>query len=224
MIEIAKAIKSVMDEINWIAKNLTVWTWSSSYKWVSDRDVKEKIREAMIKNWLSILPIWVNSKIKIDRWEEADSYNKWAMKTKQSIFTEVETKYLLLHISWESVELAWYGQWVDTQDKWAWKATTYALKNTLLNMFLVPTGIDTDDTHSDDLPVPQKKEYSKTETKWYNDTDKNIDKWADLIADWKTTPQEIIDKIESQWFTINKTNKEKILKLSSESDLSEMPF
>ena len=30
------------------------------------------------------------------------------------------------------------------------------MKNTLLNMFLVPTGVDTDDTHSDDLPIPKK--------------------------------------------------------------------
>ncbi len=147
-----------MDEVNWVAKNMTVWTGQNSYKWVSDKDVKQAIRESMLKNWLSILPIWVMPKIQIDRWEEVDSYSKtWAMKTKQSIFTEVETRYLLLHTSWESIELAGYGQWVDTQDKWAWKATTYALKNTLLNMFLIPTWVDTDNTHSDEYDVPKKK-------------------------------------------------------------------
>lgn len=57
------------------------------------------MRESMIKNGLSILPISVNPKFQIDRWEEADSYNNNAMKSKQSIFTEVETKYLLLHTS-----------------------------------------------------------------------------------------------------------------------------
>lgn len=219
MKNIAEAIKSVMDEVNWVAKNMTVWTWNSSYKWVSDKDVKQAIRESMIKHWLSILPTWVSSKIQIDRWEEVDWFSKEtpkAMKTKQSIFTEVETKYILLHTSWESIELAWYWQWVDTQDKWAGKATTYALKNTLLNMFLIPTWVDTDDTHSDDLPVPQKKEYPKsdTETKWYNDVDKNLDKWKDLISDWKTTPQAIIDKLIWEWYTINKANKEKILNLA----------
>lgn len=146
-----------MDEVNWVARNMTVWTGQNSYKWVSDKDVKQAIRESMLKNGLSILPIGVIPKIKIDRWEEVDSYSKtWAMKTKQSIFTEVETRYLLLHTSGESIELSWYGQWVDTQDKGAGKATTYALKNTLLNMFLIPTGVDTDNTHSDDLPVPKK--------------------------------------------------------------------
>lgn len=191
MKEIAQAINAVMDEVNWVAKNMTVWTWTNSYKWVSDKDVKQAIRESMIKNWLSILPNWVTSKIQIDRWEEVDQYSKSTpkdMKTKQSIFTEVETKYILLHTSWEFIELAWYGQWVDTQDKWAGKATTYALKNTLLNMFLIPTWVDTDDTHSDDLPIP-KKEVPKAK----EETKVSFDSWCpscwvicDNIKTWTT--------------------------------------
>lgn len=163
MENISKAIIAVMTEVNWVAKSMTVWSGKNSYQWVSDKDVKTLMRESMIKNWLSILPISVTPKFQIDRWEEADSYNNNAMKSKQSIFTEVETKYLLLHTSWESIELAGYWHGVDTQDKWAGKATTYALKNTLLNMFLVPTGVDTDDTHSDDHPIPKKTTTPKTE-------------------------------------------------------------
>ena len=155
-----------MSEVNGVAKSMTVWSGKNSYQWVSDKDVKTLMRESMIKNWLSILPISVTPKFQIDRWEEeSEDYNtkKMVMKSKQSIFTEVETKYLLLHTSWESIELAGYWHGVDTQDKWAGKATTYALKNTLLNMFLVPTGVDTDDTHSDDHPIPKKTTAPKTE-------------------------------------------------------------
>lgn len=159
MKNITLAIIEVMKEVDGVAKSMTVWSGSNSYKWVSDKDVKELIRESMIKNWLAILPTGVTPKIQIDRWEEVDSYSKTgAMKTKQSIFTEVETKYILIHTSGETIELAGYGQWVDTQDKGAGKATTYALKNTLLNMFLVPTGGDTDNTHSDEYDVPKKAE------------------------------------------------------------------
>lgn len=156
MQELAKAITAVMTEINGVAKSMTVGTGNSSYKWVSDKDVRLLIRDSMIKNGLSILPTDVQSKIQVDRWDEVDQYSKieWAMKSKQSIFTEVNTKYILLHSSGQSIELAGYGQGVDSQDKGAGKATTYALKNTLLNMFLIPTGVDTDDTHSDDLPTP----------------------------------------------------------------------
>ena len=156
-----------MDEVNGVAKNMTVGSGNNSYKGVSDKDVKHAIRESMIKNGLAILPIAISPKIQMDRWEEVDPYSKEtpkAMKTKQSIFTEVETKYLLIHTSGESLELCGYGQWVDTQDKGAGKATTYALKNTLLNMFLIPTGVYTDDTLSDEYYVPPKaKTYTEAE-------------------------------------------------------------
>jgi hypothetical protein len=179
--EISKAIIAVMTEVNNIGKNTTVWEWRNAYKAVSDKDVKEAIRTSMWKNWLCIMSTWIQSKIQIDRWEEDDTYNKQApypKKTKQSVFTEVESKYLLLHTSWESIELAWYGQWVDTQDKGAGKATTYALKNVLINLFLVPTGEDTDNTHSDSYAVPKTK------------TEKQVYKWKLDVMDYVTRVKE----------------------------------
>lgn len=168
MKEISVAIQAVMTEINGIEKWMVVWKWTNSeYKGVADKDVRQLLRESMVKNWLSILPTDVQSKIQVDRWEEDDTYNKqppYPKKSKQSVFTEVMTKYILLHTSWESITLAWYWQGVDTQDKGAGKATTYALKNTLLNMFLIPTGVDTDNTHSDEYDVP--KTTPKQEKKW----------------------------------------------------------
>jgi hypothetical protein len=98
----------------------------------------------------------------------------------------------LLHTSGESLQLCGYGQGVDTQDKGAGKATTYALKNTLLNMFLIPTGVDTDDTHSDDLPVPQKKEYPKNDDNdkpWFNEP--QLEGLEKVISKY-TTPDEAI--------------------------------
>lgn len=180
MKNISVAIQAVMTEINWVDKSMEVWKWTNAYKWVSDKDVRQLLRTSMVKNWLSIMPTDVQSKIQVDRWEEADSYNNNSMKSKQSVFTEVMTKYILLHTSGESIILAWYWQGVDTQDKWAGKATTYALKNTLLNMFLIPTGVDTENTHSDEYDVPkntpkatttppQKQTYTgSNKTAWFN--------------------------------------------------------
>ena len=159
MKEIAKAILSVMEEVKGIDKSLSVGTGRSSYKGVSDKDVRLKVGAAMKKNGLCIMPIEVEASIKVDRWEQEETWNnKTQLKQKQSVFTDVKTKYLLLHKSGESQEVAGYGHGVDSQDKGAGKATTYALKNTLLALFLVPTGIeDTENTHSNDLPVPKKK-------------------------------------------------------------------
>jgi hypothetical protein len=89
------------------------------------------------------------------------------MKSKQSIFTKVKTKYLLLHESGESVELAGYGHGVDPQDKGAGKATTYALKNCLLYTFLTPVGKidDTETTHSNDIAAPAPVEKAPAKKK-----------------------------------------------------------
>lgn len=202
MKEISKAIQAVMIEINGIEKWMVVWKWTNSeYKGVADKDVRQLLRESMVKNWLSILPTDVQSKIQVDRWEEEDQYSKSvpkAMKSKQSVFTEVMTKYILLHTSWESITLAWYWQGVDTQDKGAGKATTYALKNTLLNMFLIPTGVDTDNTHSDEYDVPKNppKSLTTTEKKWFNFPDLEL-----AIKEWFDTDIALRQYIKDYWFT-----------------------
>jgi hypothetical protein len=149
MKEIAKACIEVTKAIKGIEKNSNVGTGNSSYKGVNDKDVKEIMRNAMSANGLSLLPTGVEAKTEVSRWKETNNYGT---KMKQSVFTEVKTTYLLLHTSGESIELAGYGHGVDSQDKGAGKATTYALKYALLYSFLVPTGSidDADSTHSDE--------------------------------------------------------------------------
>lgn len=153
MKEISQAILAVMSEVKNVEKTMDVGTGNSSYKGVSDKVVKEVLQPAMAKHGLSILPIAVEAKATTDRWEEETQYGK---KQKQSTLTEVTTKYLVLHSSGESIELAGYGHGVDSQDKGAGKATTYALKYALLYTFLIPTGKidDADNEHSEEKAVP----------------------------------------------------------------------
>lgn len=149
MENLAKAIIKVMQEVKGMEKNSKVGSGNYGYSGTKDQDVKEIFNAALAKNGLCILPTSVQSKTHIDRWTEGQ-------KTKQSVFTEVETKYILIHETGESIELAGYGHGVDPQDKGAGKATTYALKNCLLYAFLTPVGKidDADTTHSNDMPVP----------------------------------------------------------------------
>lgn len=159
MENLAKAIISVMNDVAGIEKSLTVGTGNSSYKGVSDKDVKKIIGNAMAKHGLCIMPIEIEAKTQVDRWEEVDPYSNAvpkAMKTKQSVFVETTCKYLLLHTSGESQVISGYGNGVDSQDKAAGKATTYSMKNALLYTFMIPTGEidDADKTHSDEHPVP----------------------------------------------------------------------
>lgn len=174
MKEITKAILAVSKEITAIEKSMNVGTGQSSYKAVSDSLVRNTLRPEMIKQGLVIVPVGVEAKTQVDRWEEADTY-KGGMKSKQSIFTEATTKYLLVHQeSGESIELAGYGHGVDSQDKGAGKATTYALKNILLDLFLITKGedFDTDATHSNDMPTPKmskRKAYNEKIEKHYQE-------------------------------------------------------
>jgi hypothetical protein len=159
MKHIAKAIMEVMKAVKGMEKNSKVGSGQNSYNGTKDQDVKEVFNDALAANGLCILPISIEDEVKVDRWEETSQYGA---KQKQSVFVSVKTKYLLLHESGESVELAGYGHGVDSQDKAAGKATTYALKNCLLYTFLTPVGKidDTESTHSNDLavPVPVQKE------------------------------------------------------------------
>jgi len=149
------AVLKVMAEVKGIDKSMTVGKGQNSYKGVADKDVKKIIGESMAKNELIILPIGTKARSEVSRWEETGQYGT---KQKQSIFTEVETKYLLIHSSGESIELSGYGHGVDSQDKGAGKATTYALKYALLYTFLVPTGKidDADNIHSDEIETPKQ--------------------------------------------------------------------
>ena len=155
---LAKAIIAVMQEVKGIEKSMTIGTGSNAYKGVPDQEVKKIIGEAMAKNGLCILPISVKPNVRIDRWDALDYNGKPTQK--QSVFTDVTTEYLLLHTSGESQVLSGYGHGIDSQDKGAGKATTYSLKYVLLYTFLVPTGKidDADNTHSDSIETPVKKQ------------------------------------------------------------------
>lgn len=155
MKNLIKSVIAVMNEVKGIEKSMTVGNGNSSYKGVPDKEVKKILGAAMAKNGLCLLPTGIKPTIKIERWEEADYSGK--IKTKQTVFTEVTTTYLLMHESGESQEICGYGHGVDAQDKGAGKATTYALKYALLYSFLIPTGDidDTDAVHSQDVPVKQ---------------------------------------------------------------------
>lgn len=184
---LAKAIIAVMKAVKGIDKSMTVGTGTNSYKGVADKDVKLAIGDAMEKNGLCILPIEVDAKTQLDRWEETNSYGT---KMKQNVFVEATTKYLLLHESGESQIIAGYGNGVDSQDKAAGKATTYALKYALLYAFMVPTGKidDADNTHSDENAVPPANTTAPSKTEapklpWLNETDK--ENWDNVVAAMK---------------------------------------
>jgi hypothetical protein len=192
---IAAAINAVMQEVRKIDKTMTVGTGANSYKGVSDESVKIVISESMVKHGLSIVPIGVTANERIERWEENG-------RNRQQIFNSVITTYLLMHTSGEWLELAGHGHGTDTQDKSAGKATTYALKYTLLYTFMVATSRidDADNTHSDNHEV-----LKRDNRPWLN-TSPTSDNWGAIVAEYKANGWV---NIEAK-YKVNKATKQSI--------------
>lgn len=200
--KIAKAISKVIKSVKGIDKDMTVGSGSFQYKGVSDKEVKSMFNKLMGENGLSMLPIDVKADTSISQWQETVEYGgKVTVKQKQSIFTEVETKYLLLHDSGQNIVLAGYGQGVDSGDKGAGKATTYAMKYTLLYTFLVATGKidDSDNTHSEEIEKPkQQKTPSKATSAKKKDMTDEVYK--------KAVKSTNVDSLKKALTTYNLTN------------------
>jgi hypothetical protein len=154
MKNLARAVLYVMEQVQGMEKNSKVGAGNAAYDGTKDQDVKEVFNRALREARLCMLPIGIEEETQVDRWTEESQYG---IKQKQSVFTKVKTKYLLLHESGESLELAGYGHGIDTQDKGAGKATTYAMKNALLYAFVTPVGKidDADTTHSNNIEIPK---------------------------------------------------------------------
>lgn len=159
--KIAQAIVKVMTEVGAIEKNSEVGAGTNfAYKGVRDVDVKARLLPLMAKNGLSVAPIDIDSELNVERWEEAGYQGK--VKQKTQIFLRAKTKYLLMHTSGQWITFVGEGHGIDTGDKAAGKATTYALKYALLYLFMIPVG-HIDDADTDASPDPE--EYRQTPSK-----------------------------------------------------------
>lgn len=205
MKNLAKAILGVMKDVKGMEKNSKVGAGTrSSYDGTKDQDVKEVFNEALVNHGLCMLPIDVDESTTIERWEQEYNGNK---QMKQSVFTKVTTKYLLLHESGESQILCGYGHGVDPQDKGAGKATTYAMKNTLLLTFLTPVGKidDTETTHSNSIQVPksqvkrlpalEKEQFERSKEGTVSQINTVLKKYR-MSPDWRTDLTNILEKLK----------------------------
>ena len=156
MKDLVQAVIKVMKEVKGMEQNSEVGSGRMAYNGTKDRDVKVVFNEALSNNGLCMLPMDIDESTELSRWEET---NQYGTKQKQSVFTKVKVKYLLCHESGQSQVICGYGHGVDSQDKGAGKATTYAMKNALLYTFMTPVGKidDADTTHSNEVQVPNRK-------------------------------------------------------------------
>lgn len=140
-----KKIHAVMCETEGIEKNLTVGFGGNSYKAVGEASVLNEIKPLLKKHGLVLFPIELDVNEKLDVFPTAKGDTSRLM-------TQIKAKYKIVDIDTGEFEiLETIGNGVDTQDKASGKAMTYALKVLLQKTFMLFSGEDTDNEHSDSI-------------------------------------------------------------------------
>jgi hypothetical protein len=158
-------IYNVMNESEGLEKNLSVGTGSNSYKAVGEAEVLNMLKPLFKKNKLIIFPVDGDISETNSSWESEYNGKK---ETKTRNVTQLRVKFKIVDVeTGESEIITGFGNGADSQDKGSGKAFTYAFKTALSKTFMLFSGEDTDNTHSDDIggyappKAPPKQENSE---------------------------------------------------------------
>lgn len=150
---------AVMNESDAVEKNMSVGSGKNAYKAVSEAAILNMIKPLFKKNKLIIFPIDGDIKDHCMTWDKTDYDGKTAQTLRA--MTELKVTYRILDIeTGEFQDVVGFGNGSDPQDKGAGKAFTYSLKNVLSKTFMLFSGEDTDNEHSDDIGKPQNPKQS----------------------------------------------------------------
>jgi hypothetical protein len=142
-------IYKVMNESEGLEKDLTVGSGASSYKAVGEKEVLNMLKPLFKKHKLIIFP--VDGDIS-EHNSVFDTTYKEEVTTKTRNVTQIKVKFKIVDVeTGESEILMGFGNGADSQDKGSGKAFTYAFKTMLSKTFMLFSGEDTDNTHSDDI-------------------------------------------------------------------------
>jgi len=152
-------IYNIMNESAGLEKNLQVGTGQNSYKAVGEAEVLNMLKPLFKKHKLIVFP--VDGDI-TEQNTTYDSTYKDETTTKTRNVTQIRVKFKIVDIeSKESEILIGFGNGADSQDKGSGKAFTYAYKTMLSKTFMLFSGEDTDNEHSDDIGQNKKQEAPK---------------------------------------------------------------
>jgi len=140
----------VMCDTEAIEKNMVIGSGKNSYKAVSEAAMLNLVKPLLKKHKLIVFPVEGDIKDNVMTWQKT-GYDG-ITKTDLRAITELKVFYKIVDVeSGESEMLVGFGNGADPQDKGAGKASTYSFKNMLSKTFMLFSGEDTDNTHSDDI-------------------------------------------------------------------------
>lgn len=154
---IFQRMSAITNEINKVAKNLSVGTGKSAYKAVGEADVLAAVKPAEEKYGVYSYPY----DREIIETAILTTTSEWDGKVteKKNQFLRVRTVYRFVNVDKqdEYIDITTFGDGVDSQDKAPGKAMTYADKYALLKAYKIITGDDPDQKYSDDMKDKEQK-------------------------------------------------------------------
>ncbi len=155
-----------MTESESLEKDMTVGSNKFSYKAISEATVLNNVKPLLKTHGVILFPIKVESKEIRDEVETSKG-------TTTRLLTQIHATYKICDVdSGECELLETVGNGVDTQDKGTGKAMTYAYKTLLQKTFMLFSGEDTDNTHSQEIDA--KGVNKKTQPKETKKADENL--------------------------------------------------
>lgn len=163
---IFQKMAKVTEELQTVAKNLSVGVGKSSYKAVGEVDIINAVKPLETKYGIYSYPI--NRKVIESGLMENEmvDYNTKQKLIKKNVYLRVETTYRFVNTDnpEDYIDMVSYGDGTDTQDKAPGKAMTYSDKYALMKAYKIATGEDTDQTESGELKEKKTKTNEKKET------------------------------------------------------------
>lgn len=143
-------IQDVSNEINNIEKNANVGKGDSEYKAVRDIDVVFAVRKAETKHGIVSIPM--NQEL-ISHEVVKTTNSRGYENTHFADIVKMTVRIVNLDNPAEFIEVESFGRGLDSGDKGFGKASTYARKYALLNVYKIATGQDPDDEKSKKDPI-----------------------------------------------------------------------
>lgn len=142
-------IYNVMVESGGLEKDLLVGKGDSAYRAVGEKEVLNMLKPLFKKHKLIVFP--VDGDISEQNSTFESEYNG-KVSTKTRNVTQIKVNFKIVDTETGEFEiLVGFGNGADSQDKGSGKAFTYAFKTMLSKTFMLFSGEDTDNTHSDDI-------------------------------------------------------------------------
>lgn len=152
-------LSKITSDLGFVAKNLNVQLAKGGYKAVGEVDVLEAVKPLEHKYRVYSYPY--SREISVDKEVEVGQYKT----INQFIRVDVVYRFVNIDNPSEFIDIATYGDGIDTGDKAPGKAMTYADKYALLKAYKISTGDDPDQKGSEETKTTKVNKGKTTKEK-----------------------------------------------------------